>query len=81
MVVQGLEAQDEAVMVRTAVLFPGPTAEGLQAARRFQQLQLGNVTAQKLFDSAIFGNVHVDQVTPPYLVSSSSRLVTLRPRG
>lgn len=71
MVIEGLEAINEAVSVHSVVLFPGPTTVAVQTARRFQLSQLGNVTDQKLFDKSIFGNVHSNQVTPPYLVSAA----------
>ncbi|KAL4448135.1 hypothetical protein ABPG75_005354 [Micractinium tetrahymenae] len=71
-----LEAKDESVSVHTVVLFPGPTPDGLQTAQRFCSLMLGNVTAQGLFARATFGNVHVEQVTAPYLADGNGQPIT-----
>lgn len=67
MIPLAMEDEDQAQAVHAVVLFPGPVSAGMAAARQLERKLLGNV--QPLFHAGTFGNVHMETVSAPYLVS------------
>lgn len=65
---KGLESEDSAQAVHTVVLFRGPIANGMAAARDLQRKLLADDVGRH-FDKKIFGEVHMESVTEPFLVS------------
>jgi len=61
-----LESEFKAQAVHTVVLFPGPVSRGMQAAAALQRQLLG--TVRQHFNPSMFGSVHMQIVSSPYLV-------------